>query len=111
MWMDINLLDTIRRQIIRSGLNREDSYVYSDLGFIMLPEIIRNLTDTSLDQYMDSVFYHPLGLDRIGFKPLFEFEPDEIVPTEIDEYFRCQELDGYVHDMACAMLGGVCGHA
>ena len=111
MWMNINYLDTIRRQIIRSGLNREDSYVYSDLGFIMLPEIIRNLTSTSLDHYMDSVFYHPLGLDRIGYKPLFEFDEEEIVPSEIDEYFRCQELDGYVHDMACAMLGGVCGHA
>ena len=111
MWMDISYLDTIRQQIVRSGLNKEDSYVYSDLGFIMLPEIIRNKTGVSFEHYVDSVFYQPLDLYRLGFKPLYKFSPEEIVPSEIDEYFRCQELDGYVHDMACAMLGGVCGHA
>ncbi len=111
MWMDVNYLDTIRREIIRSGLNRKDTYVYSDLGFIMLPEIIRNETGVTIDHYVDSVFYQPMGLHRLGYKPLERFHPDEIVPSEDDEYFRCQELDGYVHDMACAMLGGVCGHA
>lgn len=111
MWMDISYLDTIKKQIIRSGLNREDSYVYSDLGFIMLPEIIRNKTGVPLDEYTDSVFYEPLGLSTLGFKPLLEFSAEQIVPSEEDQYFRCQEIDGYVHDMACAMLGGVCGHA
>lgn len=111
MWMDVNQLDSIRREIIRSGLNREDTYVYSDLGFIMLPEIIRNLTGATIEKYTDSVFYTPLGLNRLGYKPLQRFHADEIVPSEDDEYFRCQELDGYVHDMACAMLGGACGHA
>lgn len=111
MWMDITYLDSIKQQIIRSGLNREDTYVYSDLGFIMLPEIIRNKTGIPIDRYVDSVFYEPLFLDRIGYRPLYEFPEEEIVPSEIDDYFRCQELDGYVHDMGCAMLGGVCGHA
>ena len=111
MWMHISYLDTIRRQIIRSGLNKEDTYVYSDLGFIMMPEIIRNKTGLRLDQYVDSVFYEPLGLERLGYRPLMRFKESEIVPSEMDDYFRCQELDGYVHDMACAMLGGVCGHA
>src|SRR5687768_7742434 len=111
MWMDIDYLDTIRREIIRSGLNRENTYVYSDLGFIVLPEIIRRLTGITLEKYTDSVFYTPLGLERLGYKPLLKFHHDEIIPSEDDEYFRCQELDGYVHDMACAMLGGVCGHA
>ena len=60
---------------------------------------------------MDSVFYGPLDLHVIGYKPYLRFPEDRTVPSEIDQYFRCQELDGYVHDMACAMLGGVCGHA
>ena len=111
MWLDINYLDTIRRQIIRSPLNKEDTYVYSDLGFIMLPEIIRNKTGISLRKYVDSVFYSPLNLRYIGYKPYLRYQPEDIVPSEIDDYFRCQELDGYVHDMACAMLGGECGHA
>lgn len=111
MYMDTSYLDSIRQQIIGSGLNADGTYVYSDLGFIMLAEIIKRETGYTLDAYIDSVFYRPLGLDRIGFRPLSRFAPDEIVPTEIDNYFRCQELDGYVHDMSCAMLGGVSGHA
>ena len=36
---------------------------------------------------------------------------DEIVPSEIDNYFRHRELRAYVHDMGAAMQGGVGGHA
>jgi CubicO group peptidase (beta-lactamase class C family) len=111
MFMDNMYLDSIREQIIHSGLNADGQYVYSDLGFIMLAEIIKRETGVTLDQYVDSVFYQPMGLHRIGFRPLERFTPDEIVPTEIDDYFRCQTLRGYVHDMSCAMLGGVSGHA
>ena len=111
MFMDNMYLDSIREQIIHSGLNADGHYVYSDLGFIMLAEIIKRETGVTLDQYVDSVFYQPMGLHRIGFRPLERFTPDEIVPTEVDDYFRCQTLRGYVHDMSCAMLGGVSGHA
>jgi beta-glucosidase-like glycosyl hydrolase/CubicO group peptidase (beta-lactamase class C family) len=111
MFMDITYLDSIRRQIIKSPLNADGTYVYSDLGFIMLAEIIQRLTGSTLDQYVDSVFYKPMGLQRIGYHPLSRFTTAEIIPSEIDSYFRCQELTGYVHDMSCAMLGGVSGHA
>lgn len=111
MYMDVAYLDSIRQQIIESPLNADGTYVYSDLGFIMLAEIVKRQTGVTLDHYVDSVFYKPMGLQRIGFHPLARFTPDEIVPTEIDNYFRCQTLTGYVHDMSCAMLGGVSGHA
>lgn len=111
MYMDRAYLDTIRQQIIESPLNADGTYVYSDLGFIMLAEIVKRQTGVTLDQYVDSVFYKPMGLRRIGFHPLDRFPTDEIVPTEVDNYFRCQTLTGYVHDMSCAMLGGVSGHA
>jgi CubicO group peptidase (beta-lactamase class C family) len=111
IYMDRSYLDTMKAGIFLSGLNQDGQYVYSDLGYIMLAEIIRQETGVTLDHYVDSVFYQPLGLNRIGFKPLLRFSPDEIVPSEDDEYFRCQRLQGYVHDMTCAMLGGVSGHA
>ncbi|HJW28162.1 MAG TPA: serine hydrolase, partial [Saprospiraceae bacterium] len=111
LYLDNTYVDSIHRQIYISPLNNDGSYVYSDLGFIMLAEIIKNLTGVSLDHYVDSVFYTPMGLHRIGYKPLQRFLPDEIVPSEIDTYFRCQVLRGFVHDMGCAMLGGVSGHA
>lgn len=111
MYMDDRYIDTIRKQIIESPLNADGRYVYSDLGFIMLAEIIKRETGVSLDRYADSVFYKPLGLRRISFNPLNRYPQNEIVPTEIDNYFRCQEINGYVHDMSSAMLGGVSGHA
>lgn len=111
MYMDGMYLDSIRKMIYESPLNADGTYVYSDLGFIMLAEIIKRETGITLDHYVDSVFYKPMGLDRIGYHPLNRFTTDEIVPSEVDNYFRCQELTGYVHDMSCAMLGGVSGHA
>ncbi len=35
----------------------------------------------------------------------------KVIPSEIDTYFRNQELKGEVHDMGAAMLGGIGGHA
>lgn len=111
MYLDEGFLDSIHFAIYLSPLNARGTYVYSDLGFIMLAEIIQDRTGARIDRYVDSVFYQPMGLNRIGYLPLQRFTPDEIVPTEIDTYFRCQELLGYVHDMGCAMMGGVSGHA
>jgi CubicO group peptidase (beta-lactamase class C family) len=111
MYLDVSYRDSIRAQIIGSGLNADGRYVYSDLGFIMLAEIIRNETGVTLDRLADSLFYQPLGLHHIGYNPLERFAVEQIVPSEIDQYFRCQELRGNVHDMAAAMMGGVSGHA
>jgi CubicO group peptidase (beta-lactamase class C family) len=45
------------------------------------------------------------------FNPIKTFNRAWIVPTELDTVFRKQLLQGYVHDPAAAMLGGVSGHA
>ena len=55
--------------------------------------------------------FNPLGLSRITYKPLKYFPKEEIVPSEVDTYFRHTELHGYVHDMGAAMQDGVGGHA
>ena len=47
----------------------------------------------------------------MGFLPKNRFNTNRIVPTEFDYYFRSQLLQGDVHDMGAAMLGGVGGHA
>jgi CubicO group peptidase (beta-lactamase class C family) len=44
MYMDKNYIDSMKQQIKFSGLNQDGQYVFSDLGFIMLAEIIRNET-------------------------------------------------------------------
>jgi CubicO group peptidase (beta-lactamase class C family) len=64
-----------------------------------------------LDDLVNEFLYQPLGLDRTLFNPWKSIAKEEIVPSEIDDYFRHQELRGFVHDMGAAMQGGVGGHA
>ena len=99
------------QSIASSPLSNEKKYVYSDLGFIMITEIVKSVSGRSLDEFVAHHFYEPMGLTRITYNPLNRFPKSRIVPTEIDDYFRGQLLQGYVHDMGAAMLGGVSGHA
>jgi len=103
--------DTIFNQINRSELREKNGYKYSDLGYYYFYRIIEKITDKSFNNYIDSVFYKPLGASTLGFLPLNKFNRENIVPTENDWIFRKQILHGYVHDPGAAMLGGICGHA
>jgi CubicO group peptidase (beta-lactamase class C family) len=81
------------------------------LGFYWLGKIISNLTADSLQNYIQSNFYSKLGMQHTGYFPLQRFNPERIVPTENDLFFRKQVIRGYVHDQGAAVLGGVAGHA
>ena len=54
--------------------------------------------------------FRKLGIE-LSYNPTLKYSTKNIAPTEIDEYFRYKEINGYVHDMAAAMLGGVSTHA
>jgi beta-glucosidase-like glycosyl hydrolase/CubicO group peptidase (beta-lactamase class C family) len=101
------IMDTI----ISSNLLRTNDYKYSDLGYYFLRKIIEGLTHTSLDDYSGDYFYNPLGMNNTGYLPRKTFPLEKIVPTENDQEFRHQLLQGDVHDQGAAMLGGVAGHA
>lgn len=97
-------------QIAKSPL-QEKKYQYSDLGFYLFRQLIELSTNLALNNYVLEEFYEPLGLKNMRFKPLEYFNRDRICPTEKDEVFRYQILQGDVHDQGAAMLGGVSGHA
>ncbi len=88
-------------------------YRYSDLGFILLGEIIEQVTDRSLDQYLRETFYYPLGMSSTFFNPkkIGEYFIDRIPPTEIDTVFRDTTVHAEVHDERSYFLNGVAGHA
>ncbi|MDR2979732.1 MAG: serine hydrolase [Bacteroidales bacterium] len=87
-------------------------YKYSDLGFILLKEIIEKISGETLDRFLTKNVYQPLGVRRTCFNPLAHgFSLQEIAPTEVDNYFRMQLVHGYVHDQTAALFGGVSGHA
>jgi len=112
---DLYLLGTFRdsifQQISDSPLQPRRSYVYSDLGFILLGELVHRQSGLTLDQFTEKTFFEPLGLNTMTFKPLEKFPVLRIVPSENDTLFRRQVLRGYVNDPASALMGGVAGHA
>ena len=103
--------DSILHQIIMSPISKKKEYVYSDLGFYLLKEIIEKQTHTTLDKYVFQNFYKPLGLSTMGYLPRNRFDLKRIPPTEYDTYFRKQLIHGDVQDQGAAMMGGVSGHA
>jgi beta-N-acetylhexosaminidase len=111
MYMDNRYVDTLWSQIYRSELRSNKNYKYSDLGLYLSARAIENISGTRLDAYALEQFYRPLGLSTMTFNPWARGWSARCVPTEEDRYFRQQRLQGYVHDMGAAMLGGVSGHA
>jgi beta-N-acetylhexosaminidase len=89
----------------------EKKYVYSDLTFIIAPQIIENLTGQKWYEFVTDSIYRKIGAMEMGFNPYKKFPVDRIVPTEYDSLFRKQLLHGTVHDEGAAMLGGISGHA
>lgn len=101
-----SIYDKIGRQSLKS--NR---YRYSDVGYYVFKEYIEKTYQRPIDESVDEFLYRPLGLQRTLFNPLKKFPKEAIVPTEDDDYYRYQIVQGYVHDMGAAMQGGVGGHA
>jgi beta-glucosidase-like glycosyl hydrolase/CubicO group peptidase (beta-lactamase class C family) len=103
--------DTIFSLIRHTTLKPRKQYLYSDLGFILLTELIEQKTGLGLDAFASHLFYRRLGASTLGYCPLNRFPKERIVPTANDTVFRKQWLQGYVHDGNAALMGGVSGHA
>lgn len=101
----------VKRLIRKSALYEEEAYVYSGLSFYLIPELVERLTGLPFDQYLNEIFYDPLGANSLGFEPMDRYPLDEIVPTEIDSFFRMKPLHGVVHDEGAAVMQGVSGNA
>jgi beta-N-acetylhexosaminidase len=110
LYLRSDIRDSVYRMIHESPLH-EPEYIYSDLGYYLLQQIIEQETDTMLYPYCWYNFYAPIGAGTLGFLPLNRFPRERIIPTENDLFFRRQLIHGYVHDPGAAMLGGVSGHA
>jgi CubicO group peptidase (beta-lactamase class C family) len=96
-------------------------FVYSDLNFITLGEIIRTLVKKPLDQFAREAVFEPLGMNETAFNPPPEWKA-RIAPTESRSrslaYLKGegsetppQVLRGEVHDPTAWRMDGVAGHA
>lgn len=98
-----------------------NSFVYSDLNFIVLGEIVRAVSGQTLDQFVRDRVFLPLGMTETFFLPSSQLVR-RIAPTEprrntlqylggaaregLDAMVR-----GEVHDPTAWKMGGVAGHA
>ena len=77
----------------------------------MFKEYIEERYDQRMDKLVEKEFYAPIGASHLGYLPLQEVDVSQVVPSEIDDYYRHSEIQGFVHDMGAAMQNGIGGHA
>jgi len=83
-------------------------FIYSDINYLLLAEVVRKLTDTPIDEYAAQHIFEPLGMNDTSFKPA-ESTKSRIAPTE--QLPSGKILHGVVHDPTTRYMGGVAGHA
>ena len=91
--------------------------LYSDLGFMVLGEIVEALTGFDLDRFCQDRIFKPLGLRSTAFVDLTKLRTrrlqpvkQTVAPTENCPW-RKRILCGEVHDDNAYAMGGVAGHA
>ncbi|HXG53104.1 MAG TPA: serine hydrolase domain-containing protein [candidate division Zixibacteria bacterium] len=91
--------------------------LYSDLGFMVLGQLVEELTGATLDRFCQEQIFRPLELRSTSFVDLTQLrtrrlEPvvEMIAPTENCPW-RKKILCGEVHDDNAYAMGGVAGHA
>ena len=103
-------------------------FVYSDVGYEVLGEVVRRVSGSRLDRFAEDHIFRPLGMKDTGFRPLSppltprprsggegeggggaaRRDLSRFAPTERrgNHWMR-----GEVHDPRAYALGGVAGHA
>jgi len=110
-YLKAGVREAILAQLHDLRIPRRLYYRYSDVNFLLLQEVLENKAGTTLDTYLATHFYEPLGLQRLQFRPGLSIPASEIVPTQYDKQWRKTVVQGEVHDESAALLGGVAGHA
>lgn len=83
---------------------------YSDIGFIVLGELLARAAGEPIDKFCAREIFEPLGMKMTRFNPPPEWKT-LIPPTADDRAFRHRVIQGEVHDENASAMGGVAGHA
>ena len=111
LYMRRDYKDSIFEIIRKSDLRPRSGYKYSDLPYYILKKYLEDFYGSPLDIIVQRNLYESLGANHTTYNPLSKFTKADIVPTEEDNYFRMQKVQGFVHDQGAAMVDGVGGHA
>lgn len=82
-------------------------FIYSDVGFIVLGEIVEKLTGQDQNVYARQHLFEPLGMLETGYLPNAELKLRAAVTQQRNEGW----MQGEVHDPRAFEMGGIAGHA
>ena len=82
-------------------------FKYSDVGFVVLGELVGRVGGKSLDEFAAANTFAPLKLADTGYKPADALKP-RLAPTGVRDG---KPMVGVVHDPRAFALDGVAGHA
>jgi uncharacterized protein YbbC (DUF1343 family)/CubicO group peptidase (beta-lactamase class C family) len=85
-------------------------FVYSDINFETLGEIVHRVSGELLDVYCAKHIFTPLRMKDTRFNPPPQWRP-RIAPTQYQNEDKGKMLWGEVHDPTAYDMGGVAGHA
>jgi uncharacterized protein YbbC (DUF1343 family)/CubicO group peptidase (beta-lactamase class C family) len=118
--------DEAIKRLVREPLRNPPGsrFVYSDIGFIALGEVVHRVGKMPLDQFAQQNIFSPLGMRDTGFRPRATLK-SQIAPTEKrrgqmsylgDSGVNAGAegelwLRGQVHDPTSYRMNGIAGHA
>lgn len=85
-------------------------FIYSDIGYIALGELIESVTGEPLDQTAERVIWKPLGMQDTRYCPTL-CDDARIAPTELNYGWAKNPIRGQPSDTRVFRLGGVAGNA
>lgn len=82
-------------------------FAYTDVGFILLGDIVKRITGESVHEFSQKNIFQPLGMQETGYLPADKLKQRAATTQERDGHW----MQGEVHDPRSYRLGGVAGHA
>ncbi|HLJ97694.1 MAG TPA: exo-beta-N-acetylmuramidase NamZ domain-containing protein [Gemmataceae bacterium] len=82
-------------------------FIYSDMGYLVLGELVAKLAGMPLDEFAHQRIFAPLGMKDTGFRPIGS-QRERAAPASLR---NGHWIAGEVHDPRAFQLGGVAGHA
>ncbi len=84
-----------------------ETFVYSDVGFIVLGQIVKAVSGRDVQEFSQEHIFKPLNMTETGYLPRDELKSRAAVTEQRDGHW----MQGEVHDPRAFALKGVAGHA
>lgn len=111
LYISSSFAEQMIKRISTTPLRGIGAYRYSDLGFILLHQVVERISGEPLDRFLEQRLYKPIGA-KVYFNPISHgISMRQIAPSQYDQILRKQIVRGTVDDEAAACLGGISGNA